>query len=1740
VSRILSEVGFTSNYVVFTSNILVKRILAEDIFTSNYIASTSNILVKRILAEDIFTSNYIASTSNILVNYNNLINKPTIPAAQVSSDWTSVSGISIILNKPTLFSGSYTDLSNKPTLFSGSYTDLSNKPTIPAAQVSSDWTSVSGISIILNKPTLFSGSYTDLSNKPTLFSGSYTDLSNKPTIPAAQVSSDWTSVSGISIILNKPTLFSGSYTDLSDKPAFTSSQWTTSNNMINYNTSNVGIGTFVPTSKLHIYDGISNETKLIIQNNTSNIYTNEISVVDTISTIIDENYRMIEFPFPSQYATSNGIYPATPIVSKSYNFTPTQNLICTILVVGGGGGGGRVGGGGGSGAILFGVNIKLTAGNLVSVKVGNGGRGADVIPFGSGINGINGADSSITINSIEYIAKGGGGGGTGKSDDYGNLEARSGSTGGCGGGGSCSGTSALPQPLQGLGGISNKNNYLGFQSFGNSGGNGKLGLNMPQPIFSSGGGGGAGSVGGNFSLATGGGNGGRGLNFRKYFGNQVGDNGWFGGGGGGQTYMGVGNIGYANGGKDLLGGGGNGGFDGNANTVYSFVTDDYILSKSGKKNTGGGGGGSMLQSTQIPFELYCEQFGGSGGTGYVIIRYINESSLFSLSSSLELVAKGTTAINNAVNYRIGNYNKNFKIISYANETSYEIMDISSTGEVGIGIASDSNVVTGITDPLTYKLNVNGNVNISNNSSNTSVLSINNNFTDTIEISSGPPVIIVSGGTSISGQITNSTDRYMIFTNGICNFSVPAGNYKCDILMIGGGGGGGSSGGGGAGSCIVAINQLFSQGSYVIEVGAGGIAESAGGDTKISVNSVVRYISKGGGRGGNNDTVGGLGGCGGGGGYTYGTKGLASSSNVVNYSVANIAPSITSNYGVFGTIGGWGANTGGGGGGGIGECGQGASSGRGGDGLYQATINNITYNFRTYFANNTTIGVNVENEDYSIGGGGGGNGGQIAEGVGGRGGGGNGFNSVLYLGNYVWASNLSTAGLTNTGSGGGGGTASVSGTSGSLGGSGIVIIRYRSVTSVSVIGTPTIELSRGTKNDTNLDYKIQNYNGDFKITSSISSQNTDIIVINNGNVGIGTTNSLYKLNVDGSLNATSLSITNNVTFKESLISSPVANVSGIITGSTDKFMIFKTTGINYTFTIPKEGINCDILMIGGGGGSYWGGGGAGTCIVAINQILPAGSCIVRVGNGATGFTSTNNGEDSYITVDGIDRYRAKGGGTAGATLTSTGVNGGCGSGASKNASAGGTAVLTNVVNGTFNISPSTTTTYAVFGTSGGNGTAYSGGGGGGANLAGTHAVNVGVERAGSGGAGIESAIIGTTQYNFRTWFANGGTFGYDNNGYIGGGGGGMSTGQRMAGGNGVGGTAASENTGNGANGSGVAGTGSSGIIIIRYRPLSIVGAPSIELIRGTNDDSNTDYKLVNYNGDLKIISSKSSQNTDIFVINNSNVVIGTNAGETYNRLNVIIKGFSSIRDTLTTSLYETRFITDTQACLMDMRRITDTDATPSIFRLGGGIGNPNAITYDGFNNAYLYFRIFNLLGNNSTTTRTWTYANTGSCFNALNTTTWNTASDHRIKENIKKANLNICYDNVKNINLYRYNYINGFKNGLIDKTQLGFIAQQVKQHFPKSISRDKIRLDDKREVPDLASVDVSQVNFTLFGAVKQLMKVVEKQSKRIKKLEEMLNIINDDIVDDDADEPYERIACNEVDIDTIVPSKLEGV
>ena len=117
--------------------------------------------------------------------------------------------------------------------------------------------------------------------------------------------------------------------------------------------------------------------------------------------------------------------------------------------------------------------------------------------------------------------------------------------------------------------------------------------------------------------------------------------------------------------------------------------------------------------------------------------------------------------------------------------------------------------------------------------------------------------------------------------------------------------------------------------------------------------------------------------------------------------------------------------------------------------------------------------------------------------------------------------------------------------------------------------------------------------------------------------------------------------------------------------------------------------------------------------------------------------------------------------------------------------------------------------------------------------------------------------------------------------------------------------------------------------------------------------------------------------------------------------------------------------------------------------------------------YIYIYIIRFQVNNSIgTIKLWAFNDNGTSTNPLNSSNWSLSSDQRIKENIVKADLKTCYDNVKNNNLYRYNLIMLLRQHHKDKNVKGYIAQEVRKHFPKATTRNKIRLNDKREVPDL--------------------------------------------------------------------------
>ena len=116
---------------------------------------------------------------------------------------------------------------------------------------------------------------------------------------------------------------------------------------------------------------------------------------------------------------------------------------------------------------------------------------------------------------------------------------------------------------------------------------------------------------------------------------------------------------------------------------------------------------------------------------------------------------------------------------------------------------------------------------------------------------------------------------------------------------------------------------------------------------------------------------------------------------------------------------------------------------------------------------------------------------------------------------------------------------------------------------------------------------------------------------------------------------------------------------------------------------------------------------------------------------------------------------------------------------------------------------------------------------------------------------------------------------------------------------------------------------------------------------------------------------------------------------------------------------------------------------------------------------------------------------------VNNATVYSASDVNLKENIEAADTQICYDSIKSVPLVRFNYNSNIAPGLIteDKRVTGILAQDLEIIFPKSVrvidSGSNIYPTD-----GMKSINLDQVNYTMIGAVQQLMGMVESLTSNV--------------------------------------------
>ena len=117
------------------------------------------------------------------------------------------------------------------------------------------------------------------------------------------------------------------------------------------------------------------------------------------------------------------------------------------------------------------------------------------------------------------------------------------------------------------------------------------------------------------------------------------------------------------------------------------------------------------------------------------------------------------------------------------------------------------------------------------------------------------------------------------------------------------------------------------------------------------------------------------------------------------------------------------------------------------------------------------------------------------------------------------------------------------------------------------------------------------------------------------------------------------------------------------------------------------------------------------------------------------------------------------------------------------------------------------------------------------------------------------------------------------------------------------------------------------------------------------------------------------------------------------------------------------------------------------------------------------------------------AGNGSWPGSLTATSHVTSSDRRLKEKIKYASLDECYDEVKQVNVYNFKYKDFVSND--GQMHTGFIADEIEKVIPQTVTKA-----DAYDMTDVRGLNSSEFVSILWGAVKKLQSMVEDKDKEI--------------------------------------------
>ncbi len=112
-------------------------------------------------------------------------------------------------------------------------------------------------------------------------------------------------------------------------------------------------------------------------------------------------------------------------------------------------------------------------------------------------------------------------------------------------------------------------------------------------------------------------------------------------------------------------------------------------------------------------------------------------------------------------------------------------------------------------------------------------------------------------------------------------------------------------------------------------------------------------------------------------------------------------------------------------------------------------------------------------------------------------------------------------------------------------------------------------------------------------------------------------------------------------------------------------------------------------------------------------------------------------------------------------------------------------------------------------------------------------------------------------------------------------------------------------------------------------------------------------------------------------------------------------------------------------------------------------------------------------------------------------------DRAVKHEITNANLQTCYDNLKKLQLHRYTYSDVMVERKNDRHQIGFLSNEVKEIFPKSVFDMPFKAGPLKTIQ---TVNTEQIEMTHIGATQLLIQKIEEQQSTILSLQSTLQSI----------------------------------